>query len=264
MNQFFLLFLLLTFVGKQTIAQTIEPLHDFYVAKKNLRKSHQTTQNTILFQGKDMITNTVFTAEYDQIIEKPTTKQQIRIVNKKYDGYVEIMGNKQEIKDNPEANKPIIIFVNQDGIIDSVNASEVILNQLKQTITSRIEKGKPNPHFLHVKNSKKIGDLWTDSSYVSNENNSYFVNYKFERQEGNLHVLSFQGDIKMLNDFEQNGVSFQTNVIGNSSGTIYVEPNTNYIVKSEGTMKLEGRMIVNTDEFPTVIKGTFKDDLITK
>ncbi len=262
MNKLIVFFALITLGSEQIFAQTIEPLHNFYSAKKNLRKSHQTTENTILFQGKDMLTNTVFTSEYEQIIEKPTSSQQIRIVNKKYDGYVEIMGNKQDIKDNPEANKPIVILVDKHGIIDSVNASEAMLNQLKQTITSRIEKGKPNPHFLNVTTSKKVGDSWSDSSYVENEQNSYVIQYKFDRQEGNLFVLTFQGDIKMLNDFDQNGVSFQTNVIGNSSGTIYVEPMTNYIVKSEGQMKLEGRMIVNTDEFPTVIKGTFKDELI--
>lgn len=256
---------ILIFVGSNyTFAQTIEPIQTFSPARTAYRKSTQTTTNSMLFQGKDMTTISNFSVEYEQLIKKANKFQIIQINNKKYEGFVEIMGNKQEIKDKPDNLKPITIHIQQNGIIDSVIATEEMANQLKQTISGRIEKGKPNPHFLYVKSSKKLGDSWIDSSYFNDDKNYYIIHYKFDKQIDNSLVVTYTSDIKMLLNMEQNKVPFQTDVIGTANGTIYVEPTTNYILKSEGTMNLEGRMILNTDEFPVVIKGSFTDQILKK
>ncbi len=244
-----------------SFAQIIEPIQTFSTARTAYRKSTQSTTNTMLFQGKDMTTNSNFSVEYEQVIKKADKFQIIQINNKKYEGFVDVMGNKQEIKDKPDNLKPITIHIQQNGIIDSVIATEEMANQLKQTISGRIEKGKPNPHFLNVKSTKKIGDSWIDSSYYNDDKNYHIIHYKFDKQIDNSMVLTYTGEIKMLTNYEQNNVPFQTDVIGITNGTIYVEPTTNYILKSEGTMNLEGRMIVNANEFPVVIKGSFTDQI---
>lgn len=244
-----------------TFAQTIEPIQTFSPARTAYRKSTQSTTNTMLFQGKDMITTSNFSVEYEQVIKKADKFQIIQINNKKYEGFVDVMGNKQEIKDKPDYLKPITIHVQQNGIIDSVIATEEMANQLKQTISGRIEKGKPNPHFLNVKSTKKIGDSWIDSSYFNDDKNYYIIHYKFDKQIDNSLVLTYTSEIKMLLNMEQNKMPIQTDVIGNANGTIHLEPKTNYILKSEGTMNLEGRMIVNANEFPVVIKGSFTDQI---
>lgn len=242
--------------------QIIEPTVNFYTAKTNRRISEQVTNNSVFISGTDMLSTTSISTEYEQKIEKPeNSHQKISINNIKFDGYAEIGGNKQPITEVPGNMKNFSIFTNNKGIIDSVNASPEMIQQLKQTITGRMEKGMPNPHFFSVKTSKKMGESWIDSTFYNDENNFYFVNYKFEKQEENLNVLTFTGEIKMLLNYEQKQVAFQSNVIGNISGIVHVEPNTNYIIKTEGKMKLEGRIIANTQEFPTVINGTFIDKL---
>ena len=256
--------ILILFGTNLTFAQSIEPIRAFAKARTAYRKSTQTTINSMLFQGKDMTTTSTFSVEYEQIIKKADKFQIIQINNKKYEGFVDIMGNKQDIKDKPDNLKPITIHIQQNGIIDSVIATEEMANQLKQTISGRIEKGKPNPHFLHVKSTKKLGDSWIDSSYFNDDKNYYIIHYKFDKQIDNSFVLTYTGEIKMLSNMEQNNVPFQTDVIGTANGTIYVEPITNYILKSEGTMNLEGRMIVNANEFPVVIKGSFTDQILKK
>lgn len=243
-------------------AQTIEPTVNFYSAKTNRRISEQVTKNSIFISGTDMITTTSISNEYEQKIGKPENNlQKISVNNLKFDGYIEMAGNKQPIKDIPASMKQVSVFTNKNGIIDSVDANPEIIQQLKQTITGRMEKGKPNPHFFSVKTLKKLGESWIDSSYYYDENNFYITHYKFEKLEDNLFVLTFTGDIKMLLNYEQNQIAFQSDVIGNISGIVHVEPNTNYIIKTEGKMKLEGRIIANTQEFPTVINGTFIDKL---
>ena len=244
------------------VAQTIDPISNFHVAKTNYRKSSQTTKNNVFVQNKEMVTSTFYTNEYEQKIEKPNAQQVITIINKKYEGFVEIMGKKQPLKNEKNTMKPITVIVDQTGQIDSVIAPEEMINQLKQTITGRMEKGKPNPYFFQVKASKKIGDTWTDSTYYKDETNYYIAHYKLDKIENNVFTINYTADVKMLNNYEQNQVSFQTDVIGTSSGSFMVEPKTNYIIKSEGSMKLEGRMIVNTQEIPTSIEGTFTDQLI--
>ncbi len=242
--------------------QVIEPTLDFYTPKTYRRISEQTSKNSVFISGSDILSNTSISSEYEQKIEKPENNhQKITINNIKFNGYTEVGDKKQLIKEVPENMKIFSIYTNKNGIIDSINAPSDVILQLKQTVTSRIDKGMPNPHFFHVKTTKKIGDSWVDSSFNNDENNNYFVQYKFEKQEENLNVLSFNGEIKMLLNYEQNQVPFQSNVVGNLSGTIYVEPKTNYIIHTEGKMKLEGRIIVNTQEFPTVIAGTFNDKL---
>lgn len=243
-------------------AQTIEPITNFHAAKTSIRKSRQTTKNIVNIQNKEMVTSINFAIEYEQKIENPKAHQVITITNKKYDGFVDIMGKKEPLKDVQNNMKPISILINQNGIVDSVIASEEMVNQLKQTVTGRMDKGKPNPCFFHVKSSQKIGDVWTDSAYYQDETNYYIAHYKLEKIENNVFSVSFTADVKMLNNYEQNQISFQTDVIGTASGTILVEPKTNYILKNEGSMKLEGRMIVNTQEIPTSIEGNFSDEFI--
>jgi len=261
LNRFFpLIFICLS--ANLLSAQTIEPTFNFYTPNTFRRISEQSTKNSVFISGTDMISTTSISTEYEQKIEKPENNlQKISINNIKIEGFSEIGGNKQPINDVPGNMKIFSIYTNKKGIIDSVNASPEMIQQLKQTITGRMEKGMPNPHFLNIKTSKKIGESWIDSTFYNDESNYYFVNYKFEKQEENLNVLSFTGEIKMLLNYEQNQVAFQSNVVGNISGIVHVEPKTNYIIKTEGKMKLEGRIIASTQEFPTVINGTFTDQI---
>ena len=256
------LFILIFQICHLVSAQTIEPIKDLFPSKINYRKSSQLTTNSVFIQGNDMVTTNSFSTEYEQKIERDKNRQIITITNKKVEGYIDIMGNKQPIKDIPNGYEPIKIYTNKKGIIDSVIASVDMVNKLKQSISGRLEIGKPNPHILSVNSSKKIGDSWVDSSYYTDDKNYYIIYYKFEKQENNLNILSYTSDLRMVTNFVQNQMTFQTDVVGKSNGTIQVEPNSNYIVKSEGSMKLEGRIIANTQEYPTITTGTFSDELI--
>ncbi len=250
-------------LNQNSLAQTtIEPLKNYCSQIQHKRKSTENSTQSIFLSGQDITSKSTIDFEYSLRVTKPANEQFIYLNCNRIHGTIEEAGVKKEIPFDSKNLIQMILGVNQNGVIDSIKSDLMIINQMKTAYKQRIQKGKQNPYFLNVQSTRNIGDEWLDSSLFDNESNYIITKYKFVKAENNQFVLSFQSDIKILSEFYSQDILIIDSKVGNCTGTIYVEPTTNYILKTEGSVQLEGNRNVNTREIPTSIKSTFIDSII--
>lgn len=242
--------------------QNLSPKKGFYPIQKTKRKMTQLAKNKMLMQGQDMTMVTNMNMYSTIHIQTPVAdSQKISITFNKIEGDIEVMGKKQTIPDGSKNFKPIVLTTNNEGIINSITGSPELLKQMEQSYSGSFQLNKTFTQFLTIKSIKNIGDSWIDSNMDAG--NSMITKYNYDRNENGNAILSFSTSMTVQSDMNQNGIVIHNDLIGKMTGTMTVDPKSNYIISTDGNINLEGRMEMNTQEIPVNISSTF-NDTITK
>ncbi len=218
----------------------LSPQNGFFKPGVFTKNSNQKIVTSMLMMGQPM--DMKMSMEYEmgvKVLPSKGEEQVISITFKKASGTMEQGENKQEIPMDVKAMGEFNISTDKNGVVTQVNGNTEILQSLQQTGMGGFVNGKPYSQYIFVKETKKIGDSWIDSSYADKMMVSH---YKYVSNNGENAVLELVADIHMINDMEQQGMSIHQDLKGTLTGQVLVNRNTNMIVKTEGKMKVEGTM----------------------
>lgn len=254
-------FLAFVLVCSCAFGQTLIPQKGFYPIQKTQRKMTQLAKNKMLMQGQEMNMVTNMNMYSTINIQSPVSdSQKITITFNKIEGDIEVMGKKQNIPDAAKTFKPIVLTTTNQGIINSITGSPELLKQMEQSYSGSFQLNKKYTQFLNVKSIKNIGDSWLDSNIDGG--NSMITQYTYDRNENGNAILSFVTSMIVQSDMNQNGIIIHNDLLGKMTGSMTIDPKSNYIISTAGNINLEGRMEMNTQEIPVNISSTFNDSII--
>ncbi len=181
----------------------------------------------------------------------PKGKEQLITVSfKKATGQMEQGGNKQDIPMDIKAMGEFKIYTDKNGVVTQVEGNTEVLQSLQQSGMGGFVTEKPYSQYIFVKETKKIGDSWIDSTLAD----KLLINhYKYIANSGGNAVLEVVSDIHMINDMEQQGMSIHQDLKGTLKGQVLVDRKSNMIVKTEGKMHVEGTMETMGQMIPLTI-----------
>jgi len=254
-------FLAFIWICSGAFGQNLSPKKGFYPIQKTKRKMTQLAKNKMLMQGQEMTMVTNMNMYSTHHIQSPSAdSQKITITFNKIEGDIEVMGKKQTIPDASKNFTPIVLTINNQGIINSITGSPELLKQMEQSYSGSFQLNKTFTQFLNIKSIKNIGDSWLDSNIDAG--NSMITQYTYDRNENGNAILSFTTSMAVQSDMNQNGIIIHNDLLGKMNGSMTVDSKSNYIISTAGNINLEGRMEMNTQEIPVSINSTFNDSII--
>ncbi len=218
----------------------INPQSGFFKPGVFEKSSKQQINTSMLMMGQNMDMKMNMAYEMDMAVKPAKGDDQlVETTFKKASGKMEMAGNSQDLPMDVKSFGTFKITVDKNGVVNNVDGNTEILQSLQQTGMGGFVKDKPLSQYIFVKNTKNIGDSWTDSTYAE----KMMVNhYKYVSNNGDNAVLELVSDIHMINDMEQQGMSIHQDLKGTLKGQVLVNRKNNMVVKTEGKMHLEGTM----------------------